>query len=221
MAKLSTEELLEQFQGSHLIAALGVYKTFEETFDVSAAAPVAVAAAPAAGGAAEAAEEKDEFDVVLESAGDKKIQVIKVVRDCTGLGLGEAKGLGRGKPQNVCSRARRKEDARAAKGKKLEEAGAGVKLAKVPSSRPYCSDAMFRSPLLQDDAEALRTASAGGLEHGRNDWRRMIRRRPAEHRTKIVVTTLCVLVAANRPDLGAIAGPGLVDRVYRAHDFGD
>ncbi|WP_024357788.1 50S ribosomal protein L7/L12, partial [Leucobacter chironomi] len=94
MAKLSTEELLEQFKGLTLIELSEFVKAFEETFDVSAAAPVAVAAAPApaaGGAAAEAAEEKDEFDVVLESAGDKKIQVIKVVRELTGLGLGEAK----------------------------------------------------------------------------------------------------------------------------------
>src|SRR5690606_22819881 len=92
MAKLSTEELLEQFKELTLIELSEFVKAFEETFDVSAAAPVAVAAAPAAG-AAEAVEEKDEFDVILESAGDKKIQVIKVVRELTGLGLGEAKAL--------------------------------------------------------------------------------------------------------------------------------
>jgi large subunit ribosomal protein L7/L12 len=87
---------------------------------------VAVAAAPAAGGAAEAVEEKDEFDVVLESAGDKKIQVIKVVRELTGLGLGEAKALVEEAPKNVLEGAK-KEAAEEAKAK-LEEAGAGVKL---------------------------------------------------------------------------------------------
>ncbi|MBL3685795.1 50S ribosomal protein L7/L12 [Leucobacter zeae] len=127
MAKLSTEELLEQFKELTLIELSEFVKAFEETFDVSAAAPVAVAAAPAAGGAAEAAEEKDEFDVVLESAGDKKIQVIKVVRELTGLGLGEAKALVEEAPKNVLEGAK-KEDAEAAKAK-LEEAGAGVKLA--------------------------------------------------------------------------------------------
>ena len=127
MAKLSTEELLEQFKELTLIELSEFVKAFEETFEVSAAAPVAVAAAPAAGGAAEEVEEKDEFDVVLESAGDKKIQVIKVVRELTGLGLGEAKALVEEAPKNVLEGAK-KEDAEAAKAK-LEEAGAGVKLA--------------------------------------------------------------------------------------------
>jgi large subunit ribosomal protein L7/L12 len=126
MAKLSTEELLEQFKELTLIELSDFVKLFEETFDVSAAAPVAVAAAPAAGGAAEAVEEKDEFDVVLESAGDKKIQVIKVVRELTGLGLGEAKALVEEAPKNVLEGAK-KEAAEEAKAK-LEEAGAGVKL---------------------------------------------------------------------------------------------
>ena len=127
MAKLSTEELLEQFKGLTLIELSEFVKAFEETFEVSAAAPVAVAAAPAAGAAAEAVEEKDEFDVVLESAGDKKIQVIKVVRELTGLGLGEAKALVEEAPKNVLEGAKKDvaEDAKA----KLEEAGAGVKLA--------------------------------------------------------------------------------------------
>jgi large subunit ribosomal protein L7/L12 len=126
MAKLSTEELLEQFKELTLIELSEFVKAFEETFDVSAAAPVAVAAAPAAGAAAEAVEEKDEFDVVLESAGDKKIQVIKVVRELTGLGLGEAKALVEEAPKNVLEGAK-KEAAEEAKAK-LEEAGAGVKL---------------------------------------------------------------------------------------------
>jgi len=127
MAKLSTEELLEQFKELTLIELSEFVKAFEETFDVSAAAPVAVAAAPAAGGEAAAEEEKDEFDVVLDSVGDKKIQVIKVVRELTGLGLGEAKALVEEAPKNVLEGAN-KEDAEAAK-TKLEEAGAGVKLA--------------------------------------------------------------------------------------------
>ena len=128
MAKLSTEELLEQFKELTLIELSEFVKAFEETFEVSAAAPVAIAAAPAAGGAGggEAAEEKDEFDVVLESAGDKKIQVIKVVREITGLGLGEAKALVEEAPKNVLEGAK-KEAAEEAKAK-LEEAGAGVKL---------------------------------------------------------------------------------------------
>ncbi|MCA0380189.1 MAG: 50S ribosomal protein L7/L12 [Actinobacteria bacterium] len=125
MAKLSTEELLEQFKELTLIELSEFVKAFEETFEVSAAAPVAVAAAPAA--AAEEVEEKDEFDVVLESAGDKKIQVIKVVRELTGLGLGEAKALVEEAPKVVLEAAKKDaaEDAKA----KLEEAGAGVKLA--------------------------------------------------------------------------------------------
>ena len=127
MAKLSNEELLEQFKEMTLIELSEFVKAFEETFEVSAAAPVAVAAAPAAGGAAaEAVEEKDEFDVVLEGAGDKKIQVIKVVRELTGLGLGEAKALVEEAPKNVLEGAK-KEAAEEAKAK-LEEAGAAVKL---------------------------------------------------------------------------------------------
>ena len=127
MAKLSTEELLEQFKELTLIELSEFVKAFEETFEVSAAAPVAVAAAPAAGAAAEEVEEKDEFDVVLESAGDKKIQVIKVVRELTGLGLGEAKALVEEAPKNVLEGA--KKDAAEEAKAKLEEAGAGVKLA--------------------------------------------------------------------------------------------
>jgi len=127
MAKLSTEELLEQFKELTLIELSEFVKAFEETFEVSAAAPVAVAAAPAAGAAAEEVEEKDEFDVVLESAGDKKIQVIKVVRELTGLGLGEAKALVEEAPKVVLEAA--KKDAAEEAKAKLEEAGAGVKLA--------------------------------------------------------------------------------------------
>lgn len=127
MAKLSTEELLEQFKELTLIELSEFVKAFEETFEVSAAAPVAVAAAPAAGGgAAEAVEEKDEFDVLLDSVGDKKIQVIKAVRELTGLGLGEAKALVEEAPKNVLEGAK-KEAAEEAKAK-LEEAGASVKL---------------------------------------------------------------------------------------------
>ena len=95
MAKLSTDELLDAFKELTLIELSEFVKAFEETFDVTAAAPVAVAG-PAQGGggaAAEAPEEKDEFDVILEAAGDKKIQVIKEVRGLTSLGLGEAKAL--------------------------------------------------------------------------------------------------------------------------------
>ncbi len=96
MAKLSTQELLDQFKELTLIELSEFVKAFEDEFDVTAAAPVAVAAAPAAGGAAggaEEAEEQDEFDVILEAAGEKKIQVIKAVRELTSLGLKEAKDL--------------------------------------------------------------------------------------------------------------------------------
>lgn len=126
MAKLSNEELLDAFKEMTLIELSEFVKQFEETFDVSAAAPVAVAAAagaPAAGGEAAAAEdEKDEFDVILESAGDKKIQVIKEVRGLTSLGLKDAKDLVEGAPKPVLEKAK-KEDAEKAK-EALEAAGA-------------------------------------------------------------------------------------------------
>lgn len=129
MAKLSNEELLDAFKEMTLIELSEFVKQFEETFDVSAAAPVAVAAAgaPAAGGeAAPVEEEKDEFDVILESAGDKKIQVIKEVRGLTSLGLKEAKDLVEGAPKPVLEKAK-KEDAEKAK-EALEAAGATVTL---------------------------------------------------------------------------------------------
>ncbi len=127
MAKLSTDELLDAFKELTLIELSEFVKKFEETFEVTAAAPVAVAAAPAAGGAgAEAAaeEEKDEFDVVLEAAGDKKIQVIKEVRALTSLGLKEAKDLVDGAPKPVLEKVNKEaaDKARAA----LEGAGATV-----------------------------------------------------------------------------------------------
>ncbi len=129
MAKLSTEELLDQFKELTLIELSEFVKAFEETFDVTAAAPVAVAAAGApAGGAGDAAaeEEKDSFDVILEAAGDKKIQVIKAVRELTSLGLGEAKAVVDGAPKAVLEGAN-KETAEKAKAA-LEEAGATVTL---------------------------------------------------------------------------------------------
>src|SRR5215469_6387873 len=103
MAKMSTDELLDAFKEMTLLELSEFVKQFEETFDVKAAAPVAVAAAPAAagGGGEAAAEEQDEFDVVLEAAGDKKIQVIKEVRSLTSLGLKEAKDLVDGAPKPV------------------------------------------------------------------------------------------------------------------------
>ena len=129
MAKLSNEELLDAFKEMTLIELSEFVKQFEETFDVSAAAPVAVAAAgaPAAGGeAAPAEEEKDEFDVILESAGDKKIQVIKEVRGLTSLGLKEAKDLVESAPKAVLEGVN-KETADKAK-ETLEGAGATVTL---------------------------------------------------------------------------------------------
>ncbi|MDP4586408.1 MAG: 50S ribosomal protein L7/L12, partial [Microbacteriaceae bacterium] len=104
MAKLSADDLIEAFKELSLIELSDFVKKFEEVFEVTAAAPVAVAAAPAAGGAAgggDAAEEKDSFDVVLEASGDKKIQVIKEVRALTNLGLGEAKALVDGAPATI------------------------------------------------------------------------------------------------------------------------
>src|SRR4030095_14333732 len=103
MAKSSSSDLLDAFKEMTLLELSDFVKQFEETFDVTAAAPVAVAAAPAAagGGAEEAAAEQDEFDVVLEAAGDKKIQVIKEVRALTSLGLKEAKDLVDGAPKPV------------------------------------------------------------------------------------------------------------------------
>ena len=131
MAKLSTDELLDAFKEMTLIELSEFVKQFEETFGVTAAAPVAVAAAPAAGGAAAGgdaggAEEQDEFDVILESAGDKKIQVIKEVRGLTSLGLKEAKDLVDGAPNNVLEKVT-KEQAEEAK-TKLEAAGASVEV---------------------------------------------------------------------------------------------
>ena len=125
MAKLTTEELLEQFAGLTLIELSEFVKAFEEKFEVTAAAPVAVAGAGGAG-AAEEVEEKDSFDVILEAAGDKKIQVIKTVRELTSLGLGEAKAVVDGAPKAVLEGAN-KETAEKAKAA-LEEAGATVTL---------------------------------------------------------------------------------------------
>jgi large subunit ribosomal protein L7/L12 len=126
MAKFTNDELLEAFKEMTLIELSEFVKLFEETFDVTAAAPVAAAAAPGAA-AAPAEEEKDEFDVVLEDAGAKKIGVIKVVREIvSGLGLKEAKELVEGAPKALLEGAS-KDDAEAAK-TKLEEAGAKVSL---------------------------------------------------------------------------------------------
>jgi len=127
MAKLSTDELMNAFKEMTLIELSEFVKQFEETFGVTAAAPVAAAAAPGAGGAGggeEAAAEQDEFDVVLEAAGEKKIQVIKEVRSLTSLGLKEAKDLVDGAPKAVLEKVAKDaaEKAKAA----LEAAGATV-----------------------------------------------------------------------------------------------
>jgi large subunit ribosomal protein L7/L12 len=127
MAKLSTDDLLDAFKEMTLLELSDFVKRFEETFDVKAAAPVAVAAAPGAPGAAapEAeVEEKDEFDVILEAAGDKKIQVIKEVRSLTSLGLKEAKDLVDSAPKPLLEHVNKEiaDKARAA----LEGAGATV-----------------------------------------------------------------------------------------------
>jgi large subunit ribosomal protein L7/L12 len=127
MAKLSTDDLLDAFKEMTLLELSEFVKQFEDTFDVKAAAPVAAVAAPGAGGAgaaAEAPEEKDEFNVTLEAAGDKKIQVIKEVRTLTSLGLKEAKDLVDGAPKLVLESVN-KEAADKAKAA-LEGAGATV-----------------------------------------------------------------------------------------------
>ena len=125
MAKLSTDELLDAFKEMTLIELSEFVKQFEEVFNVTAAAPVAVAAAGApAGGGEAAAEEKDEFDVILEDVGAKKIQVIKEVRALTSLGLGEAKELVESAPKPILEKAN-KEDADKAK-EALEAVGATV-----------------------------------------------------------------------------------------------
>src|ERR1700743_3609613 len=128
MAKLSTDELLDAFKEMTLLELSEFVKQFEETFGVTAAAPVAVAApgagAGSGGAAAEAPAEQDEFDVILEGAGDKKIQVIKEVRGLTSLGLKEAKDLVDGAPKTVLEKVN-KEAAEKAKAA-LEGAGASV-----------------------------------------------------------------------------------------------
>jgi large subunit ribosomal protein L7/L12 len=126
MAKLTTDELIEQFKELTLLELSELVKKFEETFEVTAAAPVAVAAAGGGAAAGEAAEEKTSFDVILASAGEKKIQVIKEVRGLTNLGLKEAKELVEGAPAPILQGVA-KDAAEDAKGK-LEEAGATVEI---------------------------------------------------------------------------------------------
>ena len=145
MAKMSTDQLLDVFKEMTLIELSEFVKAFEETFEVTAAAPVAVAAAaPAAGGGggAEAAAEQDEFDVILEASGDNKIPVIKEVRALTNLGLKEAKDLVEGAPKPVLEKVN-KETADKAKAA-LEGAGATVTLKEVLPGGASAS----RAPLL-------------------------------------------------------------------------
>ena len=125
MAKLSTDELIDAFKEMTLLELSEFVKTFEDVFEVTAAAPVAMAAVGGAAAPAEAAEEQDEFDVILENAGEKKIGVIKVVREIvSGLGLKEAKDLVDGAPKPLLEKVKKEaaEDAKA----KLEAAGATV-----------------------------------------------------------------------------------------------
>ena len=128
MAKLTTDELLDTFKEMTLIELSEFVKQFEETFEVTAAAPVAMAPAPGAGGAAaggdDAAAEQDEFDVILDEAGDKKIQVIKEVRTLTNLGLKEAKDLVEAAPKVVLEKVARDVAAKAKEA--LEAVGASV-----------------------------------------------------------------------------------------------
>ncbi|MDK0521513.1 50S ribosomal protein L7/L12 [Streptomyces sp. ML-6] len=127
MAKLSQDDLLAQFEEMTLIELAAFVKAFEEKFEVTAAAPVAVAAAGgAAGGEAAAVEEKDEFDVILTGAGEKKIQVIKVVRELTSLGLKEAKDLVDGTPKPVLEKVAKEAAEKAAES--LKAAGASVEV---------------------------------------------------------------------------------------------
>jgi large subunit ribosomal protein L7/L12 len=124
MAKLSTDELLDTFKEMTLLELSDFVKQFEEVFDVKAAAPAAQVVAAPAGAPAEAVEEKDEFDVVLEAAGDKKIQVIKEVRSLTSLGLKEAKDLVDGAPKPLLEKVNKEAADKAREA--LEKAGATV-----------------------------------------------------------------------------------------------
>lgn len=124
--KLSVDDLLEQIGSLTLLEAADLKKKMEDKFGVTAAAPVAFAAAPAAGGGAAAAEEKTDFDVILTSVGDKKIEVLKTVRELTGLGLKEAKDLVDAAPKPLKEKVK-KEEADQMK-EKLEAAGAKVEI---------------------------------------------------------------------------------------------
>ena len=128
MAKLSQDDLLAQFEEMTLIELSEFVKAFEEVFDVKAAAPAAAVAGPAGPAAvADAPEEKDEFDVILESAGDKKIQVIKVVRELTSLGLKEAKDLVDGAPKALLEKVNKEAADKAEEALKAVGAGVTVK----------------------------------------------------------------------------------------------
>jgi large subunit ribosomal protein L7/L12 len=161
MAKMSTEDLLDAFKEMTLIELSEFVKQFEETFDVKAAAPVAVAAAAPGGGgaAAEEVEEQDEFDVILEAAGDKKIQVIKEVRTLTSLGLKEAKDLVDGAPKPVLERAN-KETAEKAKAA-LEGAGATVTVKYGTTARSE-NDPLARAPRTAASARPVTHVAVAG-----------------------------------------------------------
>ena len=127
MAKLSNDELLDAFKEMTLLELSEFVKLFEDVFDVKAAAPAAAAAPVGPAAAAEAPEEQDEFDVILESAGDKKIQVIKVVRELTSLGLKEAKDLVDGAPKALLEKVNKEAAEKAAEALKAVGAGVSVK----------------------------------------------------------------------------------------------
>jgi large subunit ribosomal protein L7/L12 len=145
MAKLTQDELLAQFEEMTLIELSEFVKAFEEKFDVTAAAaaPVVVAGAAGAGAEAAAEEEKDEFDVILTGAGDKKIQVIKVVRELTSLGLKEAKDLVDGTPKPVLEKVNKEQADKAAEALKGAGASVVVALRRSPGSGPVCLAPVF------------------------------------------------------------------------------
>ena len=163
MAKLSTDELLDAFKEMTLLELSDFVKQFEETFDVKAAAPVAVAQAAAPGGAgpAEEVEEKAEFDVILEAAGDKKIQVIKEVRSLTSLGLKEAKDLVDGAPNPVLERVNKESADKAQRA--LEGGGArGTVTSPDPPRRGPASAATRAGPTPPRGQSPVARAAPGG-----------------------------------------------------------
>ena len=212
MAKLSTEELLDAFKEMTLIELSEFVKLFEDTFGVTAAAPVAVAAAaaPAAGEEAEAVEESNEFDVVLESAGDKKIQVIKEVRALTSLGLKEAKDLVEAAPKVVLEKAKKRPPPRPRSPSRLP----------APPSRS--SDRLNRThrsggdPLRGRRHCLLRGRGCSAVQPSASGHRRNSERRwPAERATAVLIYWGWSEVGSLRlGSAGAGGGPWLVSSVY-------